>query len=68
MNKETLTKVTSVIVLVDGKELPIQMAIDVYCESLRRAVELKDSDQLLLPTLIGLEMATPDSLRTRGRL
>lgn len=68
MNKDTLTKVTSVIVLVDGKELPIQMAIDVYCESLRRAVELKDSDQLLLPTLIGLEMATPDSLRTRGRL
>ena len=68
MNKDTLTKVTSVIVLVDGKEMPIQMAIDVYCESLRRAVELKDSDQLLLPILIGLEMATPDSLRTRGRL
>lgn len=68
MNKDTLTKVTSVIVLVDGKEMPIQMAIDVYCESLRRAVELKDSYQLLLPTLIGLEMATPDSLRTRGRL
>ena len=68
MNKETLTKVTSILVLLDGKEMPIQAAIDVYCESLRRAVELKDSDQLLLPTLIGLEMATPDSLRTRGRL
>lgn len=68
MNKETLTKVTSVIVLLDGKEMPIQNAIDVCCESLRRAVELKDSDQLLLPTLIGLEMATPDSMRTRGRL
>lgn len=68
MNKETLTKVTSVLVLLDGKEMPIQNAIDVCCESLRRAVELKDSDQLLLPTLIGLEMATPDSMRTRGRL
>lgn len=68
MNKDALTKITSVLVLVDSKEMPIQTAIDVYCESLRRAVELKDSDQLLLPTLIGLEMATPDSLRTRGRL
>lgn len=68
MNKESLTKVTSVLVLLDGKEMPVQTAIDVYCESLRRAIELKDSDQLLLPTLIGLEMATPDSLRTRGRL
>lgn len=68
MNRDTLTKVTSVLVLVDGKEMPVQTAIDVYCESLRRAIELKDSDQLLLPTLIGLEMATPDSLRTRGRL
>ena len=68
MNKETLTKVTSVLILLDGKEIPVQTAIDVYCESLRRAVELKDSDQLLLPKLIGLEMATPDSLRTRGRL
>lgn len=68
MNKESLTKVTSVLVRLDGKEMPVQTAIDVYCESLRRAIELKDSDQLLLPTLIGLEMATPDSLRTRGRL
>lgn len=68
LNKETLTKVKSVLVLLDGKEMPIQNAIDVYCESLRRAVELKDSDQLLLPTLIGLEMVTPDSMRTRGRL
>lgn len=68
MNKNLLTKVTSVIVLLDGKEMPIQTAIDVYCESLRRAIELKDSDQLLLPTLIGLEMTTLDSLRTRGRL
>lgn len=68
MNKETLAKVTSVVVLLDGKEMPVQTAIDVFCESLRRAIELKDSDQLLLPTLIGLEMATPDSLRTRGRL
>lgn len=68
MNKDILTKVTSVLVLVDGKEMPVQTAIDVYCESLRRAIELKDSDQLLLPTLIGLEMATPDSMRTRGRL
>lgn len=68
MNKETLTKVTSVLVLLDDKEMPVQTAIDVYCESLRRAIELKDSDQLLLPTLIGLEMTTPDSLRTRGRL
>ena len=67
-NKETLTRVTSVLVLLDEKEMPVQTAIDVYCESLRRAIELKDSDQLLLPTLIGLEMATPDSLRTRGRL
>lgn len=67
-NKETLTRVTSVLVLLDKKEMPVQTAIDVYCESLRRAIELKDSDQLLLPTLIGLEMATPDSLRTRGRL
>lgn len=67
-NKETLTKVTSVLVDLDGKKMPIQTAIDVYCESLRRAIELKDSDHLLLPTLIGLEMATPDSLRTRGRL
>lgn len=68
LNKDTLTKATSVLVLLDNKEMPVQTAIDVYCESLRRAVELKDSDQLLLPTLIGLEMATPDSLRTRGRL
>lgn len=67
-NKETLTKVTSVIVLLDDKEMPFQTAIDFYCESLRRAIELKDSDQLLLPTLIGLEMATPDNLKTRGRL
>lgn len=67
-NKEALTKVTSVLVDLDGKKMPIQTVIDVYCESLRRAIELKDSDQLLLPTLIGLEMATPDSLRTRGRL
>ena len=67
-NKETLTRVTSVLVLLDEKEMPVQTAIDVYCESLRRAIELKDSDQLLLPTLIGLEMVTPDSLRTRGRL
>lgn len=67
-NKETLTKVTSVIVLLDDKEMPVQTAIDFYCESLRRAIELKDSDQLLLPTLIGLEMATPDNLKTRGRL
>lgn len=68
MNKETLTKVTSILVLLDGKEMPVQTAIDVYCESLRRAIELKDSEQLLLPTLIGLEMSTPDSMRTRGRL
>lgn len=68
LNKDTLTKATSVLVLLDNKEMPVQTAIDVYCESLRRAIELKDSDQLLLPTLIGLEMATPDSLRTRGRL
>jgi len=68
LNKDTLTKATSVLVLLDNKEMPVQTAIDVYCESLRRAVELKDSDQLLLPTLIGLEMVTPDSLRTRGRL
>lgn len=67
-NKETLTKITSVLVDLDGKKMPIQTTVDVYCESLRRAIELKDSDQLLLPTLIGLEMATPDSLRTRGRL
>lgn len=68
LNKDTLTKATSVLVLLDNKEMPVQTAIDVYCESLRRAIELKDSDQLLLPTLIGLEMTTPDSLRTRGRL
>lgn len=68
LNKDTLTKATSVLVLLDNKEMPVQTAIDVYCESLRRAIVLKDSDQLLLPTLIGLEMATPDSLRTRGRL
>lgn len=68
LNKDTLTKATSVLVLLDNKEMPVQTAIDVYCESLRRTIELKDSDQLLLPTLIGLEMATPDSLRTRGRL
>lgn len=58
-NKETLTKITSVLVDLDGRKMPIQTAVDVYCESLRRAIELKDSDQLLLPTLIGLEMATP---------
>lgn len=68
LNKDTLTKATSVLVLLDDKKMPVQTAIDVFCESLRRAIELKDSDQLLLPTLIGLEMATPDSLRTRGRL
>lgn len=68
VNKETLTRVTSVLVDLDGKKMPIQTAIDVYCESLRRVIELKDSDQLLLPSLIDLEMATPDSLRTRGRL
>ena len=67
-NKETLTKITSVLVDLDGRKMPIQTAVDIYCESLRRAIELKDSDQLLLPTLIGLEMTTPDSLRTRGRL
>lgn len=66
-NKETLTKITSVLVDLDGRKMPIQTAVDVYCESLRRAIELRFG-QLLLPTLIGLEMATPDSLRTRGRL
>lgn len=63
-----LTAVTSVLIRMDGKECPIQVAVEVFCESLRRAIELRDPDMLLTPELIGLEMESVDRMRTRGRI
>lgn len=40
-DKAKLTAVTSVLMRIDGKECPIQVAVDVFCESLRRAFELR---------------------------
>ena len=48
--------------------MPIQVAVDVFCESLRRAIELRDADMLLTPELIGLEMESADRMRARGRI
>lgn len=67
-DKAKLTSVTSVLVRIDGRECPIQVAVDVFCESLRRAIELKDADKLLVPELIGLEMESIDRMRARGRI
>lgn len=50
------------------REGPIQVAVDVFCESLRRAIELRDADMLLTPELIGLEMESADRMRARGRI
>lgn len=67
-DKAKLTAVTSVIMHIDGKECPIQVAVDVFCESLHRAIELRDADMLLTPELIGLEMESEDRMRARGRI
>lgn len=67
-DKAKLTAVTSMLVRIDGKECPIQVAVDVFCESLRRAIELGDADMLLTPELIGLEMESADRMRARGRI
>lgn len=67
-DKAKLTAVTSVLMRIDGKECPIQVAVDVFCESLRRAIELKDADMLLTPELIGLEMESLERMRTKGRI
>lgn len=67
-DKAKLTAVTSVLMRIDGKECPIQVAVDVFCESLRRAIELKDADMLLTPELIGLEMESLERMRARGRI
>ena len=67
-DKAKLTAVTSVLMRIDGKECPIQVAVDVFCESLRRAFELRDADMLLTPELIGLEMESVDRMRARGRI
>ena len=67
LNKKSLTEVTSVLVSIDGRRHSVQTAIDIYCESLRRAVELKDADQLLLPDIIGLERETDDEKRAKGK-
>lgn len=67
-DKAKLTAVTSVLVRIDGRECPIQVAVDVFCESLRRAIELRDADMLLTTELIGLEMESVDRMRARGRI
>ena len=67
-DKAKLTTVTSVLMRIDGRECPIQMAIDVFSESMRRAIELRDADMLLTPELIGLEMESIDRMRARGRI
>lgn len=67
-NKKALTEVTSVLVSIDGRRHSVQTAIDIYCESLRRAVELKDVDQLLLPDIIGLECETYEEKRAKGKV
>ena len=67
-DKARLTTVTSVLMRIDGRECPIQMAIDVFSESMRRAIELRDADMLLTPELIGLEMESIDRMRARGRI
>ena len=68
LNKKALTEVTSVLVSIDGRRHSVQTAIDIYCESLRRAVELKDVDQLLLPDIIGLECETYEEKRAKGKV
>lgn len=68
LNKKALTEVTSVLVSIDGHRHSVQTAIDIYCESLRRAVELKDADQLLLPDIIGLECETDEEKRAKGKV
>lgn len=67
-DKARLTAVTSVLMRIDGRECPIQVAVDVFCESMRRAIELRDADMLLTPELIGLEMESVDRMRARGRI
>lgn len=67
-DKSKLTSVTSVLMHIDGRKCPIQVAVDVFCESLRRAIELRDADMLLVPELIGLEMESIDRMRKRGRI
>lgn len=67
-DKAKLTAVTSVLMRIDGRECPIQVAVDIFCESLRRAIELRDADMLLTPELIGLEMESIDRMRERGRI
>lgn len=67
-NKKALTEITSVLVSIDGRRHSVQTAIDIYCESLRRAVELKDANQLLLPDIIGLECETYEEKRAKGKV
>ena len=67
-NKKALTEITSVLVSIDGRRHSVQTAIDIYCESLRRAVELKDAGQLLLPDIIGLERETYEEKRAKGKV
>ena len=68
LNKKALTELTSVLVSIDGRRHSVQTAIDIYCESLSRAVELKDADQLLLPDIIGLECETDEKKRAKGKV
>lgn len=67
-DKAKLTAVTSVLMRIDGRECPIQVAVDDFCESMRRAIELRDADMLLTPELIGLEMESMKRMRARGRI
>ena len=67
-DKAKLTAVTSILVRIDGRECPIQVAIEIFCESMRRTIELRDADMLLTPELIGLEVESIDRMRARGRI
>ena len=67
-DKRVLTELTSILVTIEGCKHSIQTAIDIYCESLRRAIESKDADQLLLPDVIGLEIETDEEKRAKGKV
>lgn len=68
MNKADLVSATLTYVEIDGKRRIVQDAIDTCVESLRRAVELRDADQLLLPDVIGSQRLTVGDLQARGRV
>ena len=65
-NKALLIESTLVYVTIAGKRCPVQGAIDTCVESLRRAVELRDADQLFLPDVIGSDRLTVGDLRAKG--